>query len=84
MNRDDFSAKTKIVIGQRAAYTCCNPECGKSTAGPHSDPERAVLTGVAAHICAAAAGGPVLIPCSPLKNAKVRLTVYGYVTRVVT
>jgi hypothetical protein len=37
---------------------CSNPDCTASTAGPHTDPDKAVNTGVAAHITAASPGGP--------------------------
>lgn len=40
------------------ALICSNPVCVKSTSGPHADPEKATIVGVAAHITAAAAGGP--------------------------
>lgn len=56
--RDDFSLKTKEILAKRVCYKCSNPKCQKPTSGPHSDPEKAVNIGVAAHICAAAPGGP--------------------------
>lgn len=57
-NRDDFTETTVRVLGQRAAYVCSNPGCRRLTIGPQSDPEKPLITGVAAHICAASAGGP--------------------------
>ncbi|MEW6028568.1 MAG: tetratricopeptide repeat protein [Chloroflexota bacterium] len=56
--RDDFSARVVATLARRANYICSNPDCRKPTAGPHSDPEKAMSIGVAAHICAAAPGGP--------------------------
>lgn len=56
--REEFSAATKRTLAQRAAYRCSNPECRSVTTGPHSDPDRSLTTGVAAHIHAAAPGGP--------------------------
>jgi hypothetical protein len=56
--RDEFSEKTKRVLAQRAAYRCSDPSCRAPTVFPHADETKSVLTGVAAHICAAAAGGP--------------------------
>src|SRR5262245_38923214 len=53
-NRDNFSRDVVRTLGQRAGYICSNPDCRRPTAGPHSDPEKAVITGQAAHICAAA------------------------------
>lgn len=58
MSRDDFKSKSKGIVAQRAAYMCSNPDCRKNTIMPHSDPDKSVSDGVAAHICAAAKGGP--------------------------
>ena len=58
MPRDDFSTSTRRILGERAAYICTNPDCRENTIGPHSAPDRSLDTGVAAHICAAAPGGP--------------------------
>src|SRR6267378_45710 len=55
-DRDEFTAETKRDLALRAAHRCSR--CRKLTVRPHSDGARAVFTGVAAHICAAAAGGP--------------------------
>jgi hypothetical protein len=57
-DRDDFTKPVVLVLGQRAAYICSNPDCRRLTAGPHSDPEKPLFTGIACHICAAAEGGP--------------------------
>jgi hypothetical protein len=54
--RDDFTGIVVRVLGQRAGYFCTN--CRAFTVGPHSDPTKPLITGVAAHICAAAPGGP--------------------------
>jgi hypothetical protein len=56
--RDDFNAKTKETLARRVGYRCSNPDCRKLTSGPHDDPARFVNIGVAAHITAAAEGGP--------------------------
>lgn len=56
--RDEFPERVKRTVGQRAAYLCSNPECRDLTIGPHSQPDESLSTGVAAHICAAAPGGP--------------------------
>jgi len=58
MARDDFTGTIKAALAKRVAYICANPICGTPTSGPHSDPERAVNIGVAAHITAASPGGP--------------------------
>lgn len=58
-NRDDFSAKTKRRLAHRAGYVCSFPNCGIHTAGPSDEALDAVNNvGVAAHITAAAPGGP--------------------------
>ncbi len=56
--RDDFSGPTKDILAKRVAFRCSNPGCRQPTAGPQGDPSGAVNIGVAAHITAAAAGGP--------------------------
>jgi len=56
--RDEFSPATKRTLAIRAAHFCSNPDCLKLTAGPHSDEERSLSTGHAAHIHAAAPNGP--------------------------
>ena len=57
-NRDDFSQKTKDLLANRVGRRCSNPNCRKLTCAANSDPTGIVNIGVAAHICAAAAGGP--------------------------
>jgi hypothetical protein len=56
--RDEFSAEIKRALAGRVGLLCSNPECRASTAGPQSDPVKVVNIGVAAHITAAASGGP--------------------------
>lgn len=57
-NRDDFTKKTKETLKYRSGNKCSNPECGNPTSGPNSNPNKATSIGVAAHITAAAEGGP--------------------------
>ena len=57
-NRDDFSAKTKSLLANRAGVKCSNPDCRKPTSGANTNPDKSTNIGVAAHICAAAEGGP--------------------------
>src|SRR4051794_31236891 len=57
-NRDDFSAKVKETLAKRVGYLCSNPQCSTPTTGPHSDQQRSLTLGVAAHITAASPGGP--------------------------
>lgn len=55
-NRDDFSPGVRRALALRAAYRCS--VCEGPTVGPSDEGVMAVaMTGVAAHICAAARGG---------------------------
>ena len=56
--RDDFTLATKELLANRVGRRCSNPNCRKLTCGANSDPEKVTNIGVAAHICAAARGGP--------------------------
>ena len=38
----DFSSKIKQILAQRAGQTCSNPDCRKTTSGPHSKENKAV------------------------------------------
>ncbi len=57
-NRDDFSPKTVLQIAKRAGWLCSFPPCRTPTVGATSDGEGEINIGTAAHICAAAPGGP--------------------------
>lgn len=57
-NRDEFAPKTKLQIAKRAGWLCSDPSCRRYTIGSNSDGNGEVDLGVAAHICAAAPGGP--------------------------
>jgi len=56
--RDEFSLRTKEILARRVGTLCSNPKCSAPTYGPSSDPNKAMSKGVAAHIRAAAPGGP--------------------------
>jgi hypothetical protein len=59
MARDDFPSAVKTALRMRAALICSNPECRKQTVAPsESDDDKFVCIGKAAHISAAAGGGP--------------------------
>lgn len=58
MGRDDFTKKTIDTLAERVGYRCSNPACRKGTIGPHTQPDKAMKVGVAAHITAASPGGP--------------------------
>ncbi len=58
-NRDEFSLGTKERIAKRAGYMCAFPNCRQLTIGPSNGRVSGVTqVGIAAHITAAAAGGP--------------------------
>lgn len=57
--RDDFTESTKRLIGNRVGWKCSYLGCEQDTVGPSSsDISKNINNGVAAHICAAAKGGP--------------------------
>lgn len=58
-NRDDFKKSTIDRAAARVGYRCSYPECPNATIGASMKSNDSVSTlGVAAHICAAAKGGP--------------------------
>jgi hypothetical protein len=52
----DFTQKTKDTLAKRAGQTCSNPECRRPTSGAHSEDDKAINLGEAAHIKAARIG----------------------------
>lgn len=58
MARDEFTKQTSDVLGKRVGIRCSNPNCRKLTTGPRSESPHIVNIGVAAHMTAAADGGP--------------------------
>jgi tetratricopeptide (TPR) repeat protein len=56
--RDNFTKEIRTKLYQRVGGFCSRPGCPHHTTGPHSQPDKATDTGVAAHITAAARGGP--------------------------
>ena len=56
--RDDFTQQTVDLLAKRVGVRCSNPSCRKLTIGPRTDSTRIINIGVAAHITAAAPGGP--------------------------
>lgn len=57
--RDDFSKDTIRKAAGRVGYRCSFPGCPNATIGASMEsPTKTSITGVAAHICAAAEGGP--------------------------
>ena len=59
MSRDEFKTSVRTALRMRAALICSNPNCRKQTAAPSkTDQDAFVCLGKAAHITAAASGGP--------------------------
>ena len=58
MARDDFTAPTKKRLAGRAGHRCSNPDCQAPTIGPQPGGNGVINLGEAAHITAAAPGGP--------------------------
>jgi hypothetical protein len=56
--RDDFTKRTVETLAKQAGYLCSNPDCRCSTVGATQSGQGFVIVGVAAHITAAAPGGP--------------------------
>jgi hypothetical protein len=54
--RDEFPKRVIEVVAKRVNLRCSI--CDDATGGPHSDPRKAINTGVAAHITAASPLGP--------------------------
>ena len=57
-NRDDFSKQTALQIAKRAGWLCSFPSCRTPTVGATANGDGEINIGTAAHICAAAPGGP--------------------------
>lgn len=68
MPRDEFSQATKDTLAKRVNYLCS--QCGQQTAGPQTDPHKSLSIGVAAHITAAAEGGPRYDPALTAEERK--------------
>lgn len=57
--RDDFTEATKRKAAGRVGYRCSFPDCPNATIGASMESsDKTAVTGVAAHICAAAEEGP--------------------------
>ncbi len=57
-NRGEFSKDVKRVLAFRVGTRCSKPDCRKPTTGEHSDPQKFLNLGQAAHITAASKNGP--------------------------
>jgi hypothetical protein len=56
--RDNFSRQTIAQVAKGVGYRCSNPDCARATVGANAEQDGIISIGVAAHIHAAAAGGP--------------------------
>ena len=56
--RDDFKQATINLLANRVGWKCSNPGCRRTTRGAGTASMDVVNIGVAAHITAAAKGGP--------------------------
>lgn len=52
-SKENFTKATIRTLAERAGQRCSNPDCGIPTSGPHSKSNKSIITGEAAHICAA-------------------------------
>lgn len=49
----EFSNKIKTTLGERSHFLCSNPTCRKMTTGPHTNHDKSLRSGEAAHIYSA-------------------------------
>jgi len=70
VERDEFSRKVKETLAKRVGTLCSNPQCSVPTYGPSESPSEPLNKGVAAHIRAAAQGGPRYDPNISSKERK--------------
>ena len=70
--RDDFSKQTITEIAKGVGYRCSNPECSRPTVGSNAAQDGIITIGVAAHICAASAGGPRYNPAQTREERRAK------------
>jgi hypothetical protein len=68
--RDDFPKPVVETLAKRVGNRCSNPVCRKPTSGPHTDDNKALNVGVAAHVTAASVGGPRYDPTMGSEDRK--------------
>lgn len=56
--RDNFTKGVRDILAHRAGFRCSKPDCRAPTAGPSAVEDKQGSIGIAAHITAAAPGGP--------------------------
>jgi hypothetical protein len=57
-SRHEFTQRVKDALFKRVGGLCSDPECRNPTTGPATDPNKSTNVGAAAHVTAAAPGGP--------------------------
>jgi len=68
--RDEFPKPVVETLAKRVGNRSSNPGCRKRTSGPHTEDDKALNVGVAAHITAASSGGPRYAPSLTLEERK--------------
>src|SRR5262249_29869628 len=56
--RDEFPKTVAQTLAKRVGNRCSNPVCRRRTSGPHTEDNKALNVGGAAHIAAASPGRP--------------------------
>lgn len=70
-SRHNFNKETKRILGSRVAFRCCFPGCGILTIGPTTiEDNKSITLGEAAHIHAAAPGGPRFLKAMKAEERK--------------
>lgn len=64
----DFSEPVKRKLAERAGQTCSNPDCNKPTSGGHTDKDKSVIIGEAAHIYGQKLGSKRFDPSKTAKD----------------
>jgi hypothetical protein len=70
MARDNFSSTTSLKLQKRVNSRCSNPSCRVPTNASQVGSDKAITIGIAAHICAAAEGGPRYDPLMSVAQRK--------------
>ena len=80
--RDDFPKPVLETLAKRVGNRCSNPACRKRTSGPHTEDDKALNVGVAAHITAASPVAHGTTRRSRRRNERASATASGSVSPV--